>query len=370
MNLAGQSDPEKRYYPQMDGLRALAALSVVMIHVSANFSSEVSYNWNQLTRFSVPMFMMLSGFGHGGRDMCGTPWFPVFRKRLIKILPPYFLWSAVYIWLDTLCGKPHENPVKDVLTGSAYMHLYYLFILLQILLLSAPLCRAVEKRPVATLILSAAVSLISQYVICWQLRGLLVLPNLAVTPVRLFPAWLVFYVSGIFLRRHPIPKRLYLIVIAAALFGISANALLKNGKLYPMLASSSLRPIGTLYTLAAWLLFWTLFSYIKVFWPVRFISRLSFGLYLAHPIVLRLWVEWASKQNPVIYLKIGQMYALVFAGGLIISLILGILPFGTFFGGAGLMQWKRLLPKHTKITANHEKIKSKQPGLYVGKHKR
>lgn len=67
---------------------------------------------------------------------------------------------------------------------------------------------------------------------------------------------------------------------------------------------------------------------------VRFIARHSFGLYLAHPMVLRLWNVWTTHHDPVIYLRLPQMYLLGFGGGLAAAVLLSFLPFGTLLGGA------------------------------------
>ena len=48
-------------FRQMDGLRAAAALAVVMIHVSAGRMNPVGVFFNQLTRFAVPLFFLCSG---------------------------------------------------------------------------------------------------------------------------------------------------------------------------------------------------------------------------------------------------------------------------------------------------------------------
>lgn len=53
-------------FRQMDGLRAAAALAVVMIHASAGQTSDAALVWNQLSRFAVPLFLVLTGFGHAG----------------------------------------------------------------------------------------------------------------------------------------------------------------------------------------------------------------------------------------------------------------------------------------------------------------
>lgn len=110
----------------MDGLRAAAALAVVMIHVSAGQTTDAELVWNQLSRFAVPMFLVLTGFGHAGALAEGKfepqGWTAV-RRRLSRVLPPYFLWSAAYLVLEALCGMPHKHPLFDLLTGGAYVHL-------------------------------------------------------------------------------------------------------------------------------------------------------------------------------------------------------------------------------------------------------
>ena len=77
----------------MDGLRAAAALAVVMIHVSAGQTTDAELVWNQLSRFAVPMFLVLTGFGHAGALTEGKfepqGWTAV-RRRLSRVLPPYF----------------------------------------------------------------------------------------------------------------------------------------------------------------------------------------------------------------------------------------------------------------------------------------
>ena len=69
----------------MDGLRAAAALAVVMIHVSAGQTTDAELVWNQLSRFAVPMFLVLTGFGHAGALTEGKfepqGWTAVRRRR-------------------------------------------------------------------------------------------------------------------------------------------------------------------------------------------------------------------------------------------------------------------------------------------------
>ena len=89
------------------------------------------------------------------------------------------------------------------------------------------------------------------------------------------------------------------------------------------------------YSFTTWLLLWTLCSRIPALpAPVQFVARHSFGLYLAHPLILRLWNVFATHHDPVIYLRLWQFYLVALGGGLAIALLLSYLPFGALLGGA------------------------------------
>ena len=47
--------------------------------------------------------------------------------------------------------------LRDLLTGGAYVHLYYIFVLVQFILLSDLFCAAMHRHPACTMVLSAAV---------------------------------------------------------------------------------------------------------------------------------------------------------------------------------------------------------------------
>ena len=328
----------KKHYLQMDGLRALAAMAVVMIHVTAGAAGMIPVACNQLARFSVPLFILLSGFGHGGDDQDLSAPLNLFIRRMKRILPPYLCWSVLYLLIEAAFGAPHPRPVWDVLTGGAYMHLYFIFALVQFEILYVPLYRAVQKAPNLTLLLSAVITMSMQVLICGQMQGLWQLPQIPIPYTRTFVPFLLFYVAGLWLRRRDrLPQQgSWLLLVGAVVFWLASAALvLLTVKRFPALRSLSLRPDLTLYVFTSWLLLWTLFSLPHHLpRPVRVVSRLSFALYLSHPLIMRLWNEWTVRQDPVIYLKLWQSYLMTFIGGLVIAFVLSRLPFGQLLGGA------------------------------------
>lgn len=259
---------------QMDGLRAVAALAVVMIHVSAGRMNPVGVSCNQAARFAVPLFIMLSGYGHmhSWLQHSGQSAVQTAKRRLKRVLPAYLVWSVLYLAVDAVFGKPHAHPIKNILTGGSYVHLYYIFILVQLILLSELFCRAVERHPAVTLLLSAGLTFGMEIVLYLLTVGQLQW-QFPVAPIGLFVCWPLFYNIGAWLVKSGLSDRLRL----------------------------------------------------RVCLPLWALSAV---------LVLRLWNAWAVRQTPVIYLHLWQMFALALAGGLAIAVTLSYLPFGAYLGGA------------------------------------
>ena len=259
---------------QMDGLRAVAALAVVMIHVSAGRMNPVGVSCNQIARFAVPLFIMLSGYGHmhSWLQHSGQSAVQTAKRRLQRVLPAYLVWSVLYLAVDAVFGKPHAHPIKNILTGGSYVHLYYIFILVQLILLSELFCRAVERHPAVTLLLSAGLTFGMEIVLYLLTVGQLQW-QFPVAPIGLFVCWPLFYNIGAWLAKSGLSNRLRL----------------------------------------------------RVCLPLWALSAV---------LVLRLWNAWAVRQTPVIYLHLWQMFALALAGGLAIAVTLSYLPFGEYLGGA------------------------------------
>lgn len=119
----------------MDALRVVSALSVVLIHavnpVSFSYGHMPASAWwlsnflNVIGRASVPLFVMLSGalLLHPRRQT--EPASVMFKKRTLRVLVMYVVWSAIYfiwraaglhqllspqlMWDDFLAGTPGEQ---------------------------------------------------------------------------------------------------------------------------------------------------------------------------------------------------------------------------------------------------------------------
>ena len=85
-----------------DNLRVIAVIGVIGIHVSSagngvtdsNYNFWVSNFFNSLSRFGVPVFVMLSGALLLPKE---EPIGEFLKKRLLRILFPFIFWSFAYI---------------------------------------------------------------------------------------------------------------------------------------------------------------------------------------------------------------------------------------------------------------------------------
>lgn len=157
---------KKERLPQLDIFRALAILGVLHVHATS-FAAGVQalqspyyywLNWvNIFFRFGTPCFIFLSSFvlfyNYHGRQVTRGLILNFYRRRLTYILLPYLLASiGYYLMVLYINGQLFANPLtnlfsflKALLTGSAYTHLYFVFISIQLYLAFPLILRLLQK---------------------------------------------------------------------------------------------------------------------------------------------------------------------------------------------------------------------------------
>lgn len=131
----------------MDSLRAIAILGVLLLHAAtpyvvlydkiADFDWQTGIVYNALSRWCVPIFLMISGALLLGRkeEPLGT----FFKKRANKILLPFIAWSIIYYAWATYMWNPGYS-LKEFLimffNNQIYYHLWYFYALIGIYLLA------------------------------------------------------------------------------------------------------------------------------------------------------------------------------------------------------------------------------------------
>jgi len=128
----------------LDTLRTIAALLVILLHVSAEYVGSAmdknSYNlsfwignvFDSYSRIAVPIFVIISGELLVGRK---ESFIETYRKRMNRILIPLISWTIVYlIYQGAMNYIPNRNVyaislIKSVILGSPFFHLWYLYMI-------------------------------------------------------------------------------------------------------------------------------------------------------------------------------------------------------------------------------------------------
>jgi len=137
--------PKKKLF-YADLIRVLAVFMVMIIHASAPllaaWGKETPDYWmwgngfDSVVRACVPLFVMLSGALILGRQ---EPLGDFFSKRFSRLLLPFVIWVAVFInWRIFYIGEvlPPDKIILMVLKGPVYYHLWYLYMVMGLYLIT------------------------------------------------------------------------------------------------------------------------------------------------------------------------------------------------------------------------------------------
>src|SRR4030042_5443803 len=95
---------------QLDVLRGVSIIGVILIHIigsSFHFWDEDSTVWtviipiDQFFRFSVPLFVFISGYTLYSKYARDFKYWKFYSRRAARVLPWYFVWSLIiYIYIN------------------------------------------------------------------------------------------------------------------------------------------------------------------------------------------------------------------------------------------------------------------------------
>lgn len=267
-------------------LRSLAIIAVVLIHTSPSGLWQVCFR--PFVNFAVAMFIFLSGYLTKREN---ENWVRFIKKRCLRVLIPYFIWTIVY----TLPSFSFQQLAFNLVTTKSAYTLYYIFVYMQLVILTPLLCSAAKTTcKWVTLLISPAYMLIVNYLLPPPPPDngvLLILDSVNCL------GWISYYYLGLLLGNHIVRikqngKVLYItLVIALALQIIEGYMFHIQGVDNP----------GTQIKITAFIT-----SVIIMFLSVRFIENdtdishkpmmkvlamigdYSFGIYLCHVLIINL----------------------------------------------------------------------------------
>lgn len=304
---------------EFDEIRAFAALSVIAIHTTAPYvtTETPGFIWNQLMRYAVPLFIILSGFllYYADRKKEHISYGPFIKKRVTKIFIPYVIWTVFYTcfkmrdaWIAH--GTDALPDVWDAVLlylpdGSAFVHLYFLIIMFQLYLLYPWLRLWVRRAPAQALIVSFLLTFLAQ---TWAYIHDITKIGMQIPYVtRIFPVWLFFFMLGMYTAHHKErwERRLKQGGIVLAISWFIAVLLLLADSYSTGTYGASIKPTVVFYTIASYFLFYFLCMQRKRIHTgdggfVLWLSAQSFLVFLLHPFVLtmlRLWPRWYGEDT-------------------------------------------------------------------------
>jgi peptidoglycan/LPS O-acetylase OafA/YrhL len=309
--------PVRGYLDQVDVVRLLTFGSVIMVHSIASLTppdDATARGVLMLLHFTRATFFVITGFVlfHSGyrRDL-DLPRF--WRRRYLLIGVPYVVWSVIYFafhaWRDGHLGA--RDFVVELLTGTAEYHLYFLLVSMQVYLVFGLLVALVRRTEGSHGRLLAGVAAY-QLVLFWLLHD--ALPSWHSAPhwvgvlggyaQQMLPFYLVYVIAGALAAVHIERTQGWVLrhgrllgaaVVAGALLTESAYVWQVRSGTPPFRASDVLQPVlvGWTFVLTAGLLVLGLRYALRAadgrpLPGLREGARISFGVFLVHPLVLGL----------------------------------------------------------------------------------
>lgn len=288
----------KQYVKSIDSIRILCILAVLLIHTTTRTLEAAKFNLaafpftiflNQISRFAVPLFFIISGFVLETNFDEKAGYFVFLKKRFSKIFVPYIFWSGIYYLF--VYNQNHENFLQVVLKGNASYQLYFIPALC-IFYLLFPFIHKIyniisNKLFLVLLLISQLMFLYNDYFVKeYKLDD----------PIHIAILAYFFFVIGMVAARnkdainrfvHKYKIFLLLITSGAGIYvlkeGITRFITTGNYLSY----YSQWRPSTLIYTIAIGLVFFHLFEKSKLqFSLVEKLSKLSFLVFFIHVIIL------------------------------------------------------------------------------------
>jgi len=312
----------KQYVRSIDTLRILSILAVIAVHTTTRTLEAAKFDLvgfplsifiNQMARFAVPLFFIISGFVLEIAYQGGINYFDYFKKRFVKIAAPFVIWSLIY-YLFVYTGN-NDNIIRVFLTGNASYQLYFiptLCIFYLIFPLLHKIYKYISKWWILSIILGSQVWFLYNDYFIETYRY----PD----PIRITILAYFFFIIGMWASHHRdglnefAHKLKYILLPATVFAGIYVFWEGRGGYLATrdfMAYYSQWRPSVLIYTLLLGITFFRLFekSHLQ-FSIIEKLSKLSFFVFFVHVAVIE--TVW----------KFGGKILFDFMGGILLGKIL------------------------------------------------
>ncbi|MEQ1793072.1 MAG: acyltransferase family protein [Nitrospira sp.] len=284
---------------RFDVMRVSACLAVILLHLAATIVMErelfgtihwhISNAIDAATRWCVPVFIMLSGALLLDPQKHTSPQ-EFWTKRMSRLLPPIIAWPAIYFaWRAFYWHEPLTlgTMAHELVIGRPYVHLYFLFLIAGLYLVTPFLARAL-----GTLSLPQLRHLIA--IMAGLAMGANLFDFLASSAFTMFVPYLTYYLAGWYCTKllldRPGTSALAIGLAAGLITGLTAILVATRGfdDRWAFYFYEDFSP--TVMVMAVGLFLLTLRGTIspRIESVAQTLAPLTLGVYLAHPIVVEL----------------------------------------------------------------------------------
>ncbi|WP_017445393.1 acyltransferase [Gayadomonas joobiniege] len=306
----------------IDYLRTLGIFAVITIHVTAPVYQMADIvgepGWwlsnilNSISRFAVPLFVMISGAVLLGKSI--TP-YEFYKRRSLRLLPPIIFWTLFYIGFKFLQGGEIKSIlISTIYSGKAAGHLWYLT-MFACLMMFAPFLNMFLNgdRPSSKDLLILIIVVFLFFI----LNGAASIPNVILdTKINWFTSftWFIgYFICGYYLDKYGESLKIsnisiVFVIVALMLIGIYLNyyVAISFGLLKDWFVLNNKGPFLFVITALIFLLIKKNSARLANYKTVSAVSTASFGMYLIHPVFIYMFEQIVPGYytNPIIYLTI------------------------------------------------------------------
>jgi peptidoglycan/LPS O-acetylase OafA/YrhL len=357
---------KRRHIHEIDIIRILTFASVIGVHTISHTAPSDDVGLHvllALLHFTREPFFWITGFvlmwSYFHKPVPMRRFWP---RRFLLVGVPYLVWSLIYLAISDY-PEYHRDPtlgafalqyLRIVFQGTAWYHLYFLLVTMQVYLLVpviAWLVKSVKLR--GQLVLLGIAALLQLTLMSWYHYWPHVLPGFVAYDKQYFFSYSFFILAGAicadhgegflgWVARHRGLVGLITLACAAVYLGVFAIQVATGASLYS--AGSPVQPAIVVWGVGVGLGFTAIGS----LWSDRrregsLLARSvdtatdrSFGIFLSHPLILwtLLWVAdgWFAKAVPDPWLSLAT-YLIVVLGAIGLTELLRRSPVSLWFTG-------------------------------------
>lgn len=337
-----KTKPELVYLNYADPLRVFAIIAVISLHASAvrvvhlpdihTVAWWTSHSIDSLCRWAVPVFVMVSG----ALNLDLTKSYPLghfYSKRFFRVIIPllfwgsvYFLWSAKFYRMDV----SWDFIKTSVWSGLTYNHLYFLFIIIGLYVVTPLLKFILRSSPVWLVWMTV-------FVLVYLTSSGLFFNHIPMNAMTRFLPYMMYFVMGYLLRRITPAKGLTL-ACGLGFLAVSLVVIVRTYFLADQYGREDYRAFVMYDHFNVFIILQSVFMLLfaqsvffngmKGFWGkiIKIVAPASFGVYLLHVILLDLFRGYTAAFDArfsffIIALEVAVIYMVSVALSLGISKI-------------------------------------------------